>query len=103
MFATMMNVLGADAPDRHLQRLPRPARHACWPTSVYRLEQDQYQTADLLIIGLKRGLAGDRAPDRVAPGHRARPRRARTGSSASATDGWWPARGGGSAACRGTT
>ena len=61
---------------------------------AYRLVQPQYQTAELLIIAMKRGWRVSEEPTVWLPAPRARPRRARTGSSASATGGSWPRPGG---------
>ena len=54
---------------------------------VHRLTQSQYQTAELLMVCLKRGWRVTERPTRWLPAPRARPRRARTTSSACATAG----------------
>ena len=64
---------------------------------AYRLVQPQYQTAELLIIAMKRGWRVTERPTVWLPRLRGRPRRARTGSSGSATGGvvietWWKVR-----------
>ena len=65
-------------------------------TGVVRLEQPQYQSAELLIAVLARGFRSPRCRPRSTSARSARARRATTRSTASGTPVWSPAPGGGS-------
>ena len=67
-------------------------------TGAVRLEQPQYQSAELLIAVLSRGFRVAEVPATIHSARSARARRGTTPSTASGTPEWWRAPGGGSGA-----